>query len=200
MTPKIGFHHITWPSTALGARSRDFTKVIVDPLAVGQASVHFTAQQSPHSLSSGKVLVPQHVAVKLHDRVHDTEQGNKTFAARMLPLLKANIHQVAAATVAGRFDQQTLPVWPYIGSACDVCGSVSMKGAPSATLHQDLTFCSMFGSRLHRQIRMDVANMVAAGLFDGPSAWGSSDPFIANLYGGHSFKAWAPPSTAMQNT
>jgi hypothetical protein len=192
MAPKIGFHHIIWPSTLLTGKP-DYPKAIVDPLAVGQAAVHSMAQQSPHSLSSGKVSVPEHMAVKLHDRVHDIHKSNTTFAARMLPLLKANIHQVAAATAAGRFDQQALPAWPSPGSACDVCGSVSMTAVGSTALHQDFTFCSLFGPRLHRQIRMDVASMVAAGVFDGPSAWSSSDPLIANLYGGHSFNAWAPP-------
>ncbi|WIA43763.1 hypothetical protein OEZ86_010186 [Tetradesmus obliquus] len=191
----VGFHHITWPSTVLPASgmSLDAPKVIVDPLAVGQVSAHLIDELSPHSLSTGSVTVQRQVAVKMHDRVHDIHLGNTTFAARMLPLLKNNIGQVAAATAAGRFHQQALPLWPSHGSACEVCGSVSMKQMKWPPLNEDPTLCSRFGQRLQQQVRMDVSAMVRIGLFTEPTAWGSTDPAIANLYGGHSFDAWAPP-------
>lgn len=201
--PTIGFHHITWPSTLLCSKPglpSDYKKTIVDPLAVGQAHVHSTAAFSPFSLVSGIVIVPKDVAVKLHDRVHDIHQGNVTFAARMLPLLKANIGQVAASTAAGMFDEpvdigglQGLPAWPSHSSDCEVCGSVRTSAMHSPAMEQDLTLCSRFGEQLLQRISTDVAAMTAAGTFAGTDSWASNDPAIANLYGGHVFFKWAPP-------
>jgi hypothetical protein len=202
--PTIGFHHITWPSTLLCSkpgRPADYKKTIVDPLAVGQAHVHSTATFSPNSLVSGTVILPQDRAVKLHDRVHDIHKGNVTFAARMLPLLKANIGQVTAMTAAGKFDQpiemgsaQGLPAWPSHSSDCDVCGSVRTSDIGSPAIEQDLSLCSRFGEQLRQRISADVATMVAAGTFDGDDSWASTDPKVANLYGGHVFARWPPPA------
>jgi hypothetical protein len=200
--PTVGFHHITWPSTLLCSKpgkQSDYKKTIVDPLAVGQAHVHSTASFSPYGLVSGSVIVSQDIAVKLHDRVHDIHKGNRTFAARMLPLLKANIGQVTAMTAAGMFDQaadsaseQGLPVWPSHSSDCEVCGSVETAGMGSA-FEQDWTLCGKLGEQLRQHIIRDVADMGVAGTFDGPDSWASSNPAIANLYGGHVFAKWAPP-------
>jgi hypothetical protein len=199
----VGFHHITWPSAVLSCqpgKQCDYKKTIVDPLAVGQAHVHSTANFSPYSLASGIVIVSQDIAVKLHDRVHDIHNGNVTFAARMLPLLKANIGQVAAMTAAGKFHQQKdmtglsgLPVWPAQSSDCQVCGSVQTADMGSPALQQDLLLCGLYGEQLRHRISSDVAAMVGAGTFDGAQGWASGNPSIANLYGGHVFARWAPP-------
>jgi hypothetical protein len=190
----VGFHHITWPSALLPSKL-DQKKSIVDPRAVGQAGVHSTEVFSAYSLSSGSTSVPRTVAVKLHDRVHDIHQDNITFASRMLPLLKSNIARVAALTADGRFDQMAgLQVWPAHNSNCDVCGSVKTSEMGSPRFEQDLKLCSLYGEQLRRIISADAAAMLAAGTFDGPDGWASKDPRIANLYGGHVFTKWAPPS------
>jgi hypothetical protein len=199
----VGFHHITWPSAVLCSQPGqqcDYKKTIVDPLAVGQAHVHSTANISPYSLVSGSVIVSQDIAVKLHDRVHDIHKGSITFAARMLPLLQANIGQVAAATAAGMFDQQThmtelagLPVWPVQSSDCQVCGSVNTADMNSPALQHNLLLCGLYGEQLRHRISANVAAMIGASTFNGAESWASKDPTIANLYGGHVFAKWAPP-------
>lgn len=191
--PSVGFDHILW--SAVMATTPEHWKCIVDPLAVGQASVHGTTQFSPDSLASGKVTVPSNVAVKLHDRVHDIHKA-ATFATVMLPQLlqqvQANMHaQVAAGTSSNDSNSMlannvptALPTsWPNSAAAtlCDQCAGPAVI---------DFSMCNLYGHALWRAVSRVVQEMQQAGVF---GVWRNSSAGTGNVYGGYSFGAWAPP-------
>lgn len=180
MHPSVGLHHMLW-SAAVDTHATDHIKSIIAPLAVDVAGVHSTRAFSPYSLSSGSMQVPEKLAIKLHDRVHDIHTGNSTFAARMLPLLKQHLSAVLSAPAV-----EQLPLFPAAGT-CNLCGSTT-RG--SGSLGADFTLCNVYGHQLYSAVRNTTKAMQQAGVFQ---VWSRLDSAAANLYGGCIFDQWAPP-------
>lgn len=192
ISPSLGFKHILWSPAMVG--SRDHMKSIVDPLSVGQASVHSTAHFSPFSPTGGIVMVPADVAVKLHDRVHDIHVP-VTFATDMLPKLLVHVQQgmgaewdsakVSAPGHIVSFDKAQR--WDAADELCDSCTGFSASAAREH--HMKHGFCLLHGKSLSQSIDDALHSMQQAGVF---AVWQQLPVNASNVYGGHKFDAWAP--------
>lgn len=187
----MGFDHILW--SAVVSTSNDHFKCIVDPLAVGQASVHGTQHFSPDSVATGVVTAPSDVALKLHDRVHDIHKST-TFATIMLPLLLKHVQRNfgsgfdrSASTASSKKPVQGAPwaAWPQSAEGlCDSCGG------PVVKVEVDYGLCNLHGRSLSTGVAMAVQDMRQAGVF---ALWQNMSSSVVSVYGGHVFDKWAPP-------
>lgn len=195
--PSVGFDHILWSAIVSGRQ--DHVKCIIDPLAVAQAGVHGTARFSSDSLAVGIVTVPSNIAVKLHDRVHDIH-ASVTFATIMLPQLLLRVqnrfvshvglsNEVSPSDAATRTGGTLSSFWPqFAGLLCGRCASSETNVA--ADLQIDYSMCNLVGHTLTESLHRTLGQMQQAGTFN---AWRNLPTDIANIYGGYTFDAWAPP-------
>jgi hypothetical protein len=183
LRPTVGFQHLLWSNTV--STQQDFDKCIVDPYAVLIPSAHFTSYFTKYSLllENRRLAVPASIAVKIHDRVHEIGGSNATFAALMLPLLKAHLEAVLA-----RNEDQHLPAFPS-DTACASCGcTVGDASCTGQLTAANFSICRVYGGLLQQRVTNTLEAMRLAGAFH---AWLVSNASVANLYGGHEVGSWA---------
>lgn len=100
---------------------------------------------------------------------------------QMLPLLWQFVHE--RQTMPYTHSQHMVPLSDHGCAAHKAC----KDGAPK---NVDFTMCNAHGTQLSASINNALADMHKERVFD---SWFQLNASAANLYGGHTFDAWAPP-------